>query len=143
MESAKDMTLTLKEAETIVDATLAKAREMKLGPMAVAVLDAGGYVIVLKREDNATIIRPQIATEKAWTALAFGTSSGDMEERAKARPYFVGALASMTAGKIIPVAGGLPIRKDGALVGAVGVTGAQSSDDEACGQAGLAAAGLA
>ena len=137
------MSLTLKEAESIADASLAKAREMNLGPMAVAVLDAGGYLIVLKREDDATIIRPQIAIEKAWTAVAFGVSSGDMEDRAKARPYFVGALANMTAGKIIPVAGGLPIRKNGVLVGAVGVTGAQSSDDEACGKAGLAAAGLA
>ena len=136
------MTLTLKEAEVIVDASLAKAREMKLGPMAVAVLDAGGYLIALKREDSATIIRPQIAIEKAWTAVAFGASTADMEERAKARPYFVGALADMAAGKIIPVAGGLPIRKDGVLVGAVGVTGAQSSDDEACGLAGLTAAGL-
>jgi uncharacterized protein GlcG (DUF336 family) len=136
------MPLTLKEAETIVDVALAKAREKNLGPMAVAVLDAGGYLIVLKREDDATIIRPQIAIEKAWTAVAFGTSSGDMEERAKARPYFVGALSDMAAGKIIPVAGGLPIRKNGVLVGGVGVTGAQSSDDEECARAGLAAVGL-
>lgn len=136
------MSLSLQQAETIIDATLTKAREMNLNPMCVAVVDAGGYLIALKREDNAPIIRPQLAIEKAWTAVAFGASTGDMEERAKARPWFIGALADMHGGKIVPVAGGLPIRKDGALIGAVGATGAQAQDDETCCRAGLAAAGL-
>jgi uncharacterized protein GlcG (DUF336 family) len=143
LEEETVMTLTLKEAEAIIDGTLAKAREMNLNPMCVAVLDAGGYLIALKREDNAPIIRPQLAIEKAWTAVAFGVSTADMEERAKARPWFIGALADMQGGKIVPVAGALPIRRDGVLVGAVGATGAQASDDEICCRAGLAAAGLA
>jgi uncharacterized protein GlcG (DUF336 family) len=134
--------LTLKEADTIVDASLAKAREMNLAPMCVAVVDAGGHLIVLKREDNAPLIRPDLAVAKAWTSAAFGVSSGEMEERAKQRPWFVGALANMPAGKIVPVAGALPIRRGGVLIGAAGATGAASTDDEICVRVGLEAAGL-
>jgi uncharacterized protein GlcG (DUF336 family) len=137
------MTLSLSDAVTIIDAGLAKAREMSLNPMCIAVVDAGGYLIALKREDEAPIIRPQLAIEKAWTAVAFGVSTGELEERAKARPWFIGALADMQAGKIVPVAGGLPIRRDGVLIGAVGATGAQAADDEICCRAGLERAGLA
>jgi uncharacterized protein GlcG (DUF336 family) len=137
------MSLTLHEAETIIDAGLAKAREMSLVPMCIAVVDAGGHVIALKREDNCTIIRPDLAIAKAWGAVAFGISTTDLEERAKSRPYFMGAVSDLTNGKVVPVGGGLPIRKNGVLVGAVGVTGAISSDDEICAQAGLEAAGLA
>jgi len=135
--------LTLKEADAIVDATLSKAREMNLNPMCVAVVDQGGHLICLKREDNTPIIRPDLAIAKAWTAVAFGISTADMEERAKQRPWFIGALADMPSGKIVPVAGALPIRRGGALIGAVGATGAQATDDEVCCRAGLEAAGLA
>jgi uncharacterized protein GlcG (DUF336 family) len=134
--------LTLKEADTIVDASLAKARDMNLSPMCVAVVDPGGHLIVLKREDNTPMIRPDLAVAKAWTSAAFGVSTADMEERAKQRPWFIGALANMPAGKIVPVAGALPIRRGGVLIGAVGATGAAASDDEICVRAGLEAAGL-
>jgi uncharacterized protein GlcG (DUF336 family) len=134
--------LTLKEADTIIDATLAKAREMKLNPMCVAVVDAGGYLIALKREDNAPIIRPDLAVAKAWTSAAFGLSTAEMEERAKQRPWFIGAIANMPSGKIVPVAGALPIRRGGSLIGAVGATGAAATDDEVCVRAGLEVAGL-
>jgi uncharacterized protein GlcG (DUF336 family) len=134
--------LTLKEADTIIDATLAKARDMNLNPMCVAVVDSGGYLIALKREDNAPIIRPDLALAKAWTSAAFGLSTAEMEERAKQRPWFIGAIANMPSGKIVPVAGALPIRRGGALIGAVGATGAAATDDEVCVRAGLEAAGL-
>src|ERR671938_298016 len=97
--------LTLQEAVAIIDGTLAKAREMNLSPMCVAVVDAGGHAIALKREDGAPIIRPDLALAKAWTAAAFGLSSGVIEQRAKERPWFFGALADMPAGKIVLVAG--------------------------------------
>ena len=90
--------LTLNEAVTIIDATLAKAREMNLNPMCVAVVDAGGHLIALKREDNTPLIRPDLAIAKAWTSAAFGVSTADMEERAKQRPWFIGALADMPSG---------------------------------------------
>jgi uncharacterized protein GlcG (DUF336 family) len=135
--------LTLKEAVTIIDATLAKAREMNLNPMCVAVVDQGGHLIALKREDNTPLIRPDLAIAKAWTSAAFGASTSEMEERAKQRPWFIGALADMPSGKIVPVAGAVPIRRDGVLIGAVGATGAAATDDETCVKAGLEAAGLA
>jgi uncharacterized protein GlcG (DUF336 family) len=135
--------LTLAEAVTIIDATLARAREMNLNPMCVAVVDPGGHLVALKREDKAPMIRPELAVAKAWTSAAFGVSTADMEERAKQRPWFIGALADMPAGKIVPVAGALPIRRGGVLIGAVGATGAAATDDEVCVRAGLAAAGLA
>lgn len=134
--------LTLAEAVTIIDATLAKAREMNLNPMCVAVVDPGGHLLALKREDLAPMIRPELAVAKAWTSAAFGVSTADMEERAKQRPWFIGALANMPAGKIVPVAGALPIRRGGVLIGAVGATGAAATDDEVCVHAGLSAVGL-
>lgn len=135
--------LTLQEAVMIIDATLARAREMNLNPMCVAVVDIGGQVIALKREDNSALIRSDLAIAKAWTSAAFRLSTGVLEKRAQDRPWFIGALADMPQGKIVPVAGALPIYRDGEFVGAVGATGAQAADDETCCLAGLAAAGLA
>ena len=67
-------------------------------------VDAGGHLIALKREDNAPLIRPDLAAAKAWTSAAFGASTAEMEERAKQRPWFIGALADMPSGKIVPLA---------------------------------------
>jgi len=134
--------LSLNEAVAIIDASLAKARELNLAPLCVAVVDYGGQVIALKREDNSALIRGDLAISKAWTAAAFRLSSGVLEARAKERPWFFGSLADMPAGKIVPVAGALPIYRNGEFVGAVGATGAQAADDEVCIQAGLDAAGL-
>ncbi|MHB8619305.1 MAG: GlcG/HbpS family heme-binding protein [Chloroflexota bacterium] len=136
------MKLTLEEASKIVDGALAKGREMKLAPLSVVVVDDGGYPKALKREDEATMFRPRIALGKAWGAVAMGASSREIGERMKDRPAFLGALSDLAGGKIVPVAGGLIIRKEGRVVGAVGVSGASSDDDEACAMAGIAAAGL-
>jgi len=136
------MPLTLEKAAIIVDKALAKAREMKYRPMCVAVLDDGGHLKALKREDGASILRPQIATGKAWGALGMGESSRQIGERLKDRPWFLGALSDMSGGKVVPVAGGVLILQDGAIIGAVGVTGGTSDEDEACAIEGIKAAGL-
>src|SRR5258705_768765 len=73
--------LSLQQATTIVEASLRKGRETGCAPLAVAVLDAGGHLKAFAREDGAGIIRPQIATGKAWGALGVGARS-----RALARP---------------------------------------------------------
>ena len=135
-------TLTLAQAQTIVTATLAKGREMGLKPICVAVLDRGGHLIVLQREDGASNLRPQIAMAKASGALGRGVSSRTIGEMAAERPTFVASLASLTGAEIIPGAGGLLIKVGDELVGAVGVTGDTSDNDEACAAAGIAAAGL-
>jgi uncharacterized protein GlcG (DUF336 family) len=137
-----DMKLTLESASTIADKTLAKARASKFRPMCVAVLDDGGCLKVLKREDGASILRPQIAIGKAWGAIGMGESSRALGERLKERPAFLGALSTMSEGKVVPVAGGVLIMSGNEIIGSVGVTGGTSDEDEACAIEGIKAAGL-
>ncbi|HZE92649.1 MAG TPA: heme-binding protein, partial [Rhizobacter sp.] len=117
--------LTLKQADAIADASLAKARELKLAPMTVAVLDAGGHVIVLKREDGASIMRPELATAKAWGALGMGFGGRELARRAQKVPAFFAALNSISDGRMAPVAGSALIRDTSSaeVLGAVGMTG--------------------
>lgn len=138
--------LTLSHANTIIAAALAEAARLELKPLTVAVLDAGGHVIALQRQDGASNLRPQLATAKAAGALALGVSSRQIAAMAHDRPQFVGALAALGASAatgIIPAAGGVLIRGvEGVIVGAVGITGDTSDNDEACAVAGVTAAGL-
>ena len=139
------MKLTLDKANLIADRTLAKAREAKYRPMCVAVLDEGGHLKVLKREDNASILRPLIAVGKAWGAVGMGESSRSLSERLKERPAFLGALSVMSQGKVVPVPGGVLIMDgdDGTdILGAVGVSGGTADEDESCAIEGIKAAGF-
>ncbi|HZA53111.1 MAG TPA: heme-binding protein [Candidatus Udaeobacter sp.] len=136
------MKLTLENASVIVDRALAKAREMKIRPLCVAVLDDGGNLKALKREDGASILRPQIAISKAWGAVGMGESSRSLADRLKDRPAFLGALSDMSAGKVVPVPGGVLIMDGNAIIGAVGASGGTSDEDETCAIAGIQAAGL-
>ena len=136
------MKLTLESASTIADKTLAKARESKFRPMCVAVLDDGGCLKVLKREDGASILRPQIAIGKAWGAVGMGESSRSISERLKERPAFLGALSTMSEGKVVPVAGGVLIMSGNEIIGSVGVSGGTADEDGACAIEGIKAAGL-
>jgi uncharacterized protein GlcG (DUF336 family) len=134
------MKLSLEKASTIVDRALAKAREAKYRPMCVAVLDDGGCLKALKREDGASILRPNIAIGKAWGAVGMGESSRALSERLKERPAFLGALSDMSGGKVVPVAGGVLIVDE--VIGAVGISGGTADEDEACAIEGIRAAGL-
>jgi uncharacterized protein GlcG (DUF336 family) len=136
------MTLTLEQASVIVDKALAKAREMKFRPMCVAVLDSGGHLKALKREDGASILRPTVAIGKAWGAVGMGESSRQLGERLKDRPAFLGALSDMSGGKVVPVAGGVLIIKDSNIIGAVGISGGTAEEDETCAVEGIKASGL-
>ena len=134
---------TLHQAATIVDAALAKGREVDLLPLTVAVLDAGGHLVAFKREDGSGILRPNIAIGKAWGALGMGMPSRTMRDRLADRPTFINALAAASEGRLIPVPGGVLIRDSGGdIVGAVGISGDTSDKDEACAIAGIEAAGL-
>ena len=137
------MSLTLDKASIICDQALAKAREMKIRPLCVAVLDDGGNLKALKREDGASILRPQIAISKAWGAVGMGESSRSLADRLKDRPAFLGALSDMSGGKVVPVAGGVLIMDGNTIIGAAGASGGTSDEDEACVIAGIQAAGLA
>lgn len=136
------MKLTLEKASILADKTLAKGREAKFRPLCVAVLDDGGHLKVLKREDGASILRPQIAISKAWGAIGMGESSRHLGERLKDRLAFLGALSDMSGGKVVPVAGGVLIMDGATIIGAVGVSGGTADEDEACAIEGIRAAGL-
>ncbi len=136
--------LTLAQAAVIVDKSLEKGREIGLKPLTVVVLDGGGHMKAMKREDGSSLLRPEIAGGKAWGALGMGFGGRQLARRAAANPAFIQALSVASGGKIVPVPGGVLIRDNqGEIVGAVGISGDTSENDEACAVFGITAAGLA
>ena len=144
MTAAAPTHLTLALANTIIAAAFAKGAELKLKPLSVAVLDPGGHLIAFQRQDGSSTLRPQIAAGKAGGALSLGVSSRKIADMAAERPSFVASLGPIAPHGVIPAAGGVLIAgADGKVIGAVGVTGDLSDNDEICALAGLQAAGLA
>lgn len=137
------MNLTLRQANTMVDAALAEASALGLQPICVVVLDSGGHALTLKRDERASIHRPQIATAKAAGCIGMGFGSRELQKRAQSVPSFFAALNSIFPNGIVPVPGGVLIRADdGTLLGAIGISGDTSDNDELCAVAGVHAAGL-
>jgi uncharacterized protein GlcG (DUF336 family) len=135
--------LTLAKAQTIITTALMHSREKSLAPMAVAVLDARGVLKAYAAEEGTALRRADIAIGKAYGALSMGVGSRTLGKRAEERPHFIAAVTHAIGGSMIPVAGGVLIRGDDkSIIGAVGVTGDTSDNDEAAALAGLAAAGL-
>lgn len=136
--------LTLEAARKIISVALARGRELGLKPLSVIVLDAGGHPIAFEREDGASNLRFKIAHGKAYGALSVGLGSRALFERAQAQPFFVQALNGLADGAVVPVPGGALIRdkQSAALLGAVGVTGDTSDNDEIVALAGVEAAGF-
>lgn len=136
--------LTLAAAKTIIEAARAKGREMGLKPLSVAVLDAGGHPLAFEREDGASNLRFAVAHGKAYGAVSLGMGSRALFERAQAQPFFVQALNGLANGAVVPVPGGVLVRdpEGGEILGAVGITGDTSDNDEAAAIAGIEAAGL-
>ncbi|MCA0248734.1 MAG: heme-binding protein [Proteobacteria bacterium] len=135
--------LTLAQANRIVEAALAKAREMKIKPLAVAVLDSSGHLKSLQREDEASMFRVDVAMGKAWAAVGMGASSRTLLARAKENPQFYGALAATAQGKFLPQTGAVLIKDAaGTILGAAGASGGTGDEDEAACIAGIEAAGL-
>lgn len=134
--------LSLANASIIADAALAEARKRKLRPMTIVVLDDGGYEIVVKREDGATFLRPKIAHAKASGAVGMGRGGREIRRTAESNPVFFNMLMQLTNGNMSPVLGGVLIRSESDIVGAVGITGDTAENDEACAIAGIEAAGL-
>ncbi|TVP69755.1 MAG: heme-binding protein [Rhodobacteraceae bacterium] len=134
--------LTLEQARTIISATRAKGREMGLKPLSVVVLDAGGHVLAFEREDGAAPGRFGIAQGKAYGAVMLGMAGRAQMARAEAQGYFMAAVNGVYGGQVVPVPGGVLLRKDGVVIGAVGVTGDTSDNDAEAALAGVAAAGL-
>jgi uncharacterized protein GlcG (DUF336 family) len=136
-------TLTLAQANQILAAALAEAHRQGYRPMGVVVLDESGNPRALQREDGASMFRIDIATGKAWAAVAMGASSRALSERAKGNPNFFVSLAATAHGKFLPQTGAVVIRDaEGNALGAVGASGGTGDEDEAICIAGVTAAGL-
>jgi uncharacterized protein GlcG (DUF336 family) len=134
--------LTLDVARKILDAALAKAVEKKLKPLVVTVLDARGCVKLSAAQDGTSLLRSEIAHGKAYGALAMGMGSRALFQRAQEQAYFIDAVNTLAQGRLVPVPGGVLVQSGGVLIGAVGISGDTSDNDEACAIAGIEAAGL-
>jgi uncharacterized protein GlcG (DUF336 family) len=138
------MPLTLAVAQSILREALAHARDAAMKPLAVVVLDARAAVIAAASEDGTSLKRFEIAQAKAQGSLAFNRNSRQLGEMAEERPHFFAGAAHAVGGGLITVAGGVIIRDAaGAVIGAVGISGDTSDNDEAAAIAGVKAAGLA
>ena len=134
--------LTLDVARKILDVAFAKGLEKKLKPLAVTVLDARGCVKISAAQDGTSLLRSEIAHGKAYGALALGMGSRALFQRAQEQAYFIGAVNTLAHGRMVPVPGGVLIQDGGVLLGAVGISGDTSDNDEACAIAGIEGAGL-
>ena len=135
--------LTLAVANSIIAAALEAGAQAGLKPLTVAVLDAGGHLKAFQKQDGASMLRYEIAFGKAYGSLAVGMGSRWLDKNAKERPHFIEGLTAVSGGKIVAVPGGVLIRDAaGALLGAVGITGDTSDNDEICAVDGIKSAGL-
>ena len=135
--------MKLEAAQTILTAALAHGRKSGMKPLTVIILDARGVLKAAACEDGSSLARPDIARGKAYGALSLGMGSRAIHARAEQQPYFVAAATHAAGGALIPVPGGVLIRDGaGALLGAIGISGDTSDNDEAAAVAGIKAAGL-
>lgn len=136
------MTLSLADANALINAAMVEGSAKGFAPLAVCVLDAGGHVQAFQRADGASMLRFEIAKGKAYGALAVGKGSRWLNAQAEGRPHFLEGLSNVSGGQIVPVPGGVLIKEsDGTLLGAVGITGDTSDNDEIAALAGIAAIG--
>lgn len=134
--------LSLDHARTILDVALKTGTERGLKPLAVVVLDARGAPKAFAAQDGTSLKRGEIARGKADGALAMGLGSRAIAKMAAERPAFVAAATHAVGGSLVPVPGGVLILQGAEVVGAVGVSGDLSDNDEICAVAGIEAAGL-
>jgi uncharacterized protein GlcG (DUF336 family) len=135
--------LTLKQANAIVDQSLAKAREMKIKPLCVVVVDDSGNVVAAQREDGASMFRFDVALGKAWASVAMSASSRALANRAKTNPNFFLTLAATAKGKFLPQPGAVLIRDaQGSILGAAGASGGTGEEDEEACAHGVTKAGF-
>jgi uncharacterized protein GlcG (DUF336 family) len=136
--------LPLKDAAAIIDTAIDIAHQHDLLPITVAVLDIGGNLVALKREDGCGVMRADIASGKAWGALGMGISSRTIRDRLADRPSFQAALATVSQGRFVPVPGGVLIcNANNEVIGAVGISGDASDKDEFCAVTAINAVGYA
>ena len=137
------MTITLDQARIITEAALAKARDLALKPISVVVLDPRAALVACQSENDVSQMRWRIAFGKANAAIAIGLGSRALMARAEQQAYFIQAMNGLAGGDFVPVPGGVLIRDaNGNLLGAVGISGDTSDNDETAAVTGIEAAGL-
>jgi uncharacterized protein GlcG (DUF336 family) len=137
------MNLGLEDSLKIIQGARSAGHAAGMKPLSIVVLDAGGHVTAFQREDGSSNKRFEIAFGKAHGALALGLGSRALMARAEQQPYFIAAVTNAIGGALIPVPGGVLITdSSGATVGAVGVTGDNSDNDEKAAVAGISEAGF-
>ena len=137
------MSIGLETAKSITAGVRAAAKEYGLKPLTVVVLDAGGHVISVEREDGSSNNRFEIAFGKAYGALALGMGSRSLMARAEQQPYFITSAAAAIGGRLVPVPGGVLVKDaTGAVIGCVGVSGDTSDNDERAAISGIKSASL-
>ena len=135
--------LDLAQANAMIEAAFAKGAELGLKPLTVTIHDPGGHLIACQRQDGASNMRVKLAGGKACGALALGVSSRAIGKMAEERPHFIAAVDTMAEGGMVPAAGGvIACDADGTVLGAIGVTGDTSDNDEACALAAIEKLGL-
>jgi uncharacterized protein GlcG (DUF336 family) len=135
--------VTLEQSEHIIDAILARGRELGCRPLSVAITDPGAHVKAFRKEDGSAMMRFEMAMGKAYAALALGRSSSLVRVRNEEKPQFMSYLINASGGKLFPEGGGRLIRNErGEVIGAVGVTGDIETRDEELAAHGIRAAGL-
>jgi uncharacterized protein GlcG (DUF336 family) len=134
--------LSLDHARKIITGALAHRVTAGFNPLCVVVIDAGGHVIACEREDGVANRRFDVALGKAHGAISIGVNSRTLGVMAVDRPHFMNGVTAAIGGSLVPVAGGVLIVENGRTIGAVGVSGDTSDNDEAAALAGIHAAGL-
>lgn len=134
------MQISLSDANKMIEAAFSKGSELGLKPLAVVVLDSGGHVKAFQRQDGASMMRFEIASGKAYGAVAVGVGSRWLDAQLTARPHFLEGISNVSGGKIVPVPGGVLVKTaTGEIIGAVGISGDVSDNDEKAAIAGIQA----
>ena len=137
------MSISLEQARRIADASLVKGRELSLKPLSVVVLDPRASVVISLSEDGCSQMRQRIALGKAKASIQLGLGTRALMKRAEEQAYFIQSMNGLAGGEFVPVPGGVLLRDQaGTLLGAVGISGDTSDNDEAAALAGIVAANL-
>jgi uncharacterized protein GlcG (DUF336 family) len=131
------MMVTLADARRVIAAAEEKAKQIKQ-PMNIAVVDAGGNLVSHVRMDDAWMGSIDISINKAFTSRAFDISTKDLAQHSQSGGQFFGIHVS-NHGRVMIFAGGIPLKRDGKVVGAIGVSGGSGEQDHSVAEAGAAA----
>jgi uncharacterized protein GlcG (DUF336 family) len=135
--------LTLAQATMLASAAHAAAESCDVAPLCVVVVNQAGHIVIVANDERTSPYRYDIALAKAKGCIGMGFGGREIARRAAAMPAFYAAVNSVSSGGLVPVAGGVLIRDaQGALLGAVGISGDTADNDERCAIAGIQAAGL-